>query len=230
MFGVLLSTDENTLYANDKDGQYLLAFDVGADGTLANRRHFATYESKGFYADMRSWSELDAAERARRGDPYWQVWRIEGPGAVIHFKGHPHVHAYVNVVRDPSRQNVGESLGATPRTLEGDAMSRLLEDALVRATGETLAWHGPQSPGRFCAGPVTTGLAYALDPYGNRVVVAEIEGRAMSEALRAHLARRGVTVGDRETVRIATIDYVVLAARLGEHHGVERHSPRVVLM
>ena len=43
--GVLLSPDETILYANDKDGEYLLAFDVASDGTLANRRPFAKYHS-----------------------------------------------------------------------------------------------------------------------------------------------------------------------------------------
>jgi gluconolactonase len=43
--GVQLSPDEKVLYANDKDGEYLLAFDVKWDGTLANRRNFAKYRS-----------------------------------------------------------------------------------------------------------------------------------------------------------------------------------------
>jgi gluconolactonase len=43
--GVILSPDEKTLYANDKDGPYLLAFDVAAAGTLSNRRNFAKYKS-----------------------------------------------------------------------------------------------------------------------------------------------------------------------------------------
>lgn len=43
--GVILSPDEKTLYANDKDGEYLLAFDVQSDGTLTNRRNFAKYKS-----------------------------------------------------------------------------------------------------------------------------------------------------------------------------------------
>lgn len=43
--GVQLSPDEKTLYANDKDGEYLLAFDVQADGTLKNRRNFGKYKS-----------------------------------------------------------------------------------------------------------------------------------------------------------------------------------------
>ena len=43
--GVILSPDEKILYANDKDGEYLLAFDVASDGTLSNRRNFARYKS-----------------------------------------------------------------------------------------------------------------------------------------------------------------------------------------
>jgi gluconolactonase len=43
--GIELSPDEKTAYANDKDGLYLLAYDVKADGTLANRRNFGKYKS-----------------------------------------------------------------------------------------------------------------------------------------------------------------------------------------
>src|SRR5262245_31492018 len=43
--GVQLSPDEKILYANDKDGEYLVAFDVRPDGTLANRRTFGKYQS-----------------------------------------------------------------------------------------------------------------------------------------------------------------------------------------
>ncbi|MBI4886783.1 MAG: SMP-30/gluconolactonase/LRE family protein [Acidobacteria bacterium] len=43
--GAILSPDEKTLYANDKDGEYLLAFDVRPDGTVGNRRNFARYRS-----------------------------------------------------------------------------------------------------------------------------------------------------------------------------------------
>ena len=43
--GILLSPDEKIAYANDKDGEYLLAFDVQPDGTLANRRNFGKYKS-----------------------------------------------------------------------------------------------------------------------------------------------------------------------------------------
>jgi gluconolactonase len=45
MNGVTLSKDEKTLYANHKDGEYVLAFDVQPDGTLKNQRNFSKYKS-----------------------------------------------------------------------------------------------------------------------------------------------------------------------------------------
>ena len=32
-------------------------------------------------------------------DEVWDIWRIEGPSIVCHFRGAPHVHAYINVAR-----------------------------------------------------------------------------------------------------------------------------------
>jgi hypothetical protein len=184
--------------------------------------HFAVYETHGFYPDMRAWGELAPAERAARGDPYWQVWRVEGPGAVLHFQGSPHVHAYVHVVRDPARANLGEPLGRVAATLEGEPMRALLEAALRRATGEALAYSGPEVHGRFCAGEVTTGLAWSLDPYGNRVVVASLPGRATAAPLRERLAAGGVAVDPDAVVRIATTEYVARRTDwLGEPEAVE---------
>jgi gluconolactonase len=45
MNGVVLSSDEKTLYANHKDGEYILAFDVQPDGSLKNQRNFGKYKS-----------------------------------------------------------------------------------------------------------------------------------------------------------------------------------------
>ena len=30
-------------------------------------------------------------------DHEWDIWRLEGPTFVWHFRGAPHVHAYVNI-------------------------------------------------------------------------------------------------------------------------------------
>jgi len=43
--GVVLSPDEKTLYVHNKDGVYILAFDVAPNGTISNRRNFARYKS-----------------------------------------------------------------------------------------------------------------------------------------------------------------------------------------
>ncbi len=32
-----------------------------------------------------------------KDDGVWDIWRLEGPGFVWHFRGAPHVHAYVNI-------------------------------------------------------------------------------------------------------------------------------------
>jgi len=42
--GIQLSRDEKTLFVNNTQGEYLLAFDLQKDGTLTNRRNFAKYE------------------------------------------------------------------------------------------------------------------------------------------------------------------------------------------
>lgn len=36
-------------------------------------------------------------------DKIWDVWRLEGPSFVWHFRGVPHVHVWVNVASDPTR-------------------------------------------------------------------------------------------------------------------------------
>jgi gluconolactonase len=43
--GVVLSPDEKTLYVHNKDGVYMLAFDVAPNGSISNRRNFARYKS-----------------------------------------------------------------------------------------------------------------------------------------------------------------------------------------
>jgi hypothetical protein len=30
-------------------------------------------------------------------DNVWDIWRVEGPSLVWHFRGAPHVHAYINI-------------------------------------------------------------------------------------------------------------------------------------
>src|SRR5712691_11314536 len=44
--GITLSPDEKTLYVNDWDGPYLVAYSVQSDGTLKNRRNFGKFDLK----------------------------------------------------------------------------------------------------------------------------------------------------------------------------------------
>jgi len=41
--GIMLSPDEKTLYVNDTNGEFIIAFDVAANGAVSNRRNFAKY-------------------------------------------------------------------------------------------------------------------------------------------------------------------------------------------
>ncbi|MDH3418363.1 MAG: SMP-30/gluconolactonase/LRE family protein [Gammaproteobacteria bacterium] len=61
--GVILSPDETTLYVHNKDGVYMLAFDVAPDGTISNRRNFARYKSVRIPGhDDPSWDEDNGAD------------------------------------------------------------------------------------------------------------------------------------------------------------------------
>jgi gluconolactonase len=61
--GVVLSPDEKTLYVHNKDGVYMLAFDVAPNGTISNRRNFARYKSVRIpgHKDP-SWDEYNGAD------------------------------------------------------------------------------------------------------------------------------------------------------------------------
>jgi gluconolactonase len=61
--GVVLSPDERTLYVHNKDGVYMLSFEVAADGSISNRRNFARYASVRVpgHADP-SWDEDNGAD------------------------------------------------------------------------------------------------------------------------------------------------------------------------
>ncbi|HTI51400.1 MAG TPA: DUF3500 domain-containing protein, partial [Planctomycetaceae bacterium] len=50
-----------------------------------------------FYRKAGDGKSLDLGD-----DGEWDVWRLEGPSFVWHFRGVPHVHVWVNVADDPS--------------------------------------------------------------------------------------------------------------------------------
>ena len=193
--------------------------------------HLAFYESKGFYADGRCHADLAAPERARNiaaaaaaegsDTPYWQVWRIEGPGCVMHFQGHPHVHAYVHVAEDLAAQHVGETIAEAPRALSPGATRALALAALRSETGADAAFLPGPSPARLLSGPVRESQVYAMSPFDEAAVVATFEPRQFGPALREGLAAQGVDLSRRERVRIATSGYALAEADLGEPETVQ---------
>jgi len=64
----------------DEDVQEALA--IQKDGGGLDGLHMAFYESN------------DVGN-----DQIWDIWRIEGPTFVCHFRGAPHVHAYINIAK-----------------------------------------------------------------------------------------------------------------------------------
>jgi hypothetical protein len=83
-----LSSDQKTLVRDvlgtilapyrDEDAQEAMAI-IDSNGGIESLR-FAFYKNE----------DLEQ-------DGIWDMWRIEGPSAVIHFRGAPHVHAYIHI-------------------------------------------------------------------------------------------------------------------------------------
>jgi hypothetical protein len=142
--------------------------------------------------------------------PEGQVFRLEGPAAVFHFRGHPHVHAFVNVAMDGDAPlSVGESLGTNPRWLDRSGVKTLFETALAIQTGADLAYYDESSvAGRLRAGPIRSGDIYALESWQETAEVVEIRGSNLSKALVTRLGGRGIVPVARKTYTVATTAFV----------------------
>jgi hypothetical protein len=162
--------------------------------------------------------------------PEAQVFRLEGPGAVFYFRGHPHVHAFVNLSPDGDAPlSVGEPLGRNPAWLERTGVKALFEAALSSATGADLAYYDEGSvAGRLRPGIVRSGDIYALESWQERVAVVDVRGSNLSAALLAQLRERGLTVDPVKTYSVAATHYV--AKREAEKLGpVEARRPGPML-
>ncbi len=160
----------------------------------------ALYAQNGFYRDGARYPDV-----APRGDEraYFQVWRIEGPGFVLHFEGYPHVHAYLRITKDPDRQHVGESLAQTSRLIDGEPVRRFVETAMRETMDADVGIMLDRLPGRFVPGTVTTGTLWSLDPYGNSVVTVTMKGSRLGSVVRQRLGE----VDPGREYRITTLDY-----------------------
>jgi hypothetical protein len=169
----------------------------------------AMYTDFGFYQDGTRYSDLSINERNDKGLPYIQVWRIEGPAFVMHFKGYPHVHAYMNIVRDPHKAAIGEVLTTTKLPLDQGATKRLIDSMLEYQTSEPLTFFPELLLGRISPGAVSTGSIYTLDPFGNSIVVADISTEGMSARLRKSLIEQDRPPQPGQRYKVATVDYML---------------------
>ena len=149
------------------------------------------------------------AEGEVDGSGEYQIFRLEGPGTVLHFRGYPHVHAFVNVAWDAERPlSVGELLGENPSALEGPAVARLFERALRHQTGSDFASYDEESvAGRLRRGPIRSGDVYVLESWQNDVLVSELRGARLPQRFVDELAARGEKLDPARLYTVATTDY-----------------------
>ena len=136
----------------------------------------------------------------------YQIFRLEGPAAVLHFRGAPHVHAFVNVAMDGDAPlSVGESLGDNPVMLEGAGVKSLFERAMQARTGADLVYYDADAVvGRLRKGSIRTGDIYTLESWQDSVVVTEIEGAYLAPALAAALRAGGSGIDPPRRYTVAT--------------------------
>jgi hypothetical protein len=149
--------------------------------------------------------------------PEAQVFRLEGPAAVFHFRGHPHVHAFVNVAMDgESPLSVGERVGDNPEALEGPAVQALFERVLRERTGADLAYYPRESvAGGLRAGPIRSGDVFVLESWQDHTVVGTQPGSRLLAPLRERLRAQGRELESGRDYRIATTGYAVGEGLLG---------------
>ena len=162
--------------------------------------------------DALSLSHYERGEEGRTG-PY-QIFRLEGPAAVFHFRGHPHVHAFINVGMDGERPlSVGEVLGTNPEPIEGDAVKALFEDVLAESTGADVGYYEAASvAGKLREGTIRTGDVYNLESWNNVVALVEVEGTSLRAPLIRALERRGIEPHPDRSYNVATTGYVAANA------------------
>jgi len=178
--------------------------------------HFADYDQ-----------DFEGGRRA--GDGPSQIFRIEGPAAVFHFRGEPHVHAFLNVTMDGERPlRVGELLGDNPSALEGAALRALFETAMRAQAEADVAYYPAQAVvGRVRAGAVHAGDLWVAESWVNDLVAVEVLGADLAPELAAALRSRGTVPQAASRYRVATIDYVAREEShlIGRHGGVRRLGP-----
>jgi Protein of unknown function (DUF3500)/5'-nucleotidase, C-terminal domain len=176
--------------------------------------HFADYD-------------VDFEGGRRAGDGPSQIFRLEGPAAVFHFRGEPHVHAFAHVAMDAERPlGVGARVGDNPATLEGDSLKTFFETAMRAQAGADAALYPTGGVvGRLRAGEVRTGDVWVAESWVDELVAVEIRGADLAPSARDALRARGIAPQASTLYRIATTLYIAreeTAERLGRVRA--RHS------
>ena len=144
------------------------------------------------------------------GESPSQIFRFEGPAAVFHFRGEPHVHAFLNVAMDGERPlSVGDVLGENPAVLEGEELRGFFETAMrARAEADVAYYPSGSVAGRLRAGTVRTGDIWVAESWVNDLVVVEAKGADVAPELADRMRARGIAPQSASTYRIATTSYV----------------------
>jgi hypothetical protein len=130
--------------------------------------------------------------RGADGDiPEAQVFRLEGPGAVLYFRGYPHVHAFINIAMNGDAPlSSGEHLADNPAWLEAAGVKGLFETAMRTGTGADLAFYPEDSvAGRLRPGPIRSGDIYTLESWEEPVDAGMISGSVIQWTPLAKLVR-----------------------------------------
>lgn len=138
------------------------------------------------------------------GSREYQIFRLEGPAAVIHFRGYPHVHAFINVAMNGDEPlSVGEVLGVNPAALEGPGVRKLFEDAMRDHASADFGYYKEESVvGRLREGIIRAGDIFNLESWQDRVTVVELDGSRIQGPLLEHLRSAGT---DPQTGRIYSV-------------------------
>jgi hypothetical protein len=141
--------------------------------------------------------------------PEAQVFRLEGPGAVLYFRGYPHVHAFINVAMDGDAPlSSGELLGDNPSWLDRRGVKKLFEAAMRMETGADLGFYPEGSvAGRLRPGPIRSGDIYTLESWQESVQVGQIHGSMFTDESFAQLATPNRTLDRAAMYTIASTGY-----------------------
>jgi hypothetical protein len=144
------------------------------------------------------------------GNGISQIFRLEGPAAVFHYRGEPHLHALFNVAMNGERPlSVGEVIGENPVALDRADVKALFEEVLLAETGADLAYYHAESvAGILRAGTIRTGDLYNLESWREDVTVVDIKGADLSETLRTAFRAGGESPNRNSTYRVATTSYI----------------------